>query len=301
MPVRRRGARARRAHEGERVAGRAPAIAAGVRTQPPGDRPAAIRAVTEAVRLARTASCVHLLLDYDGTLVPLAPTPAQAPADAGLIRLVDRLASRPGLDVHVVSGRDRVDLLAWFGDLDVSLWAEHGFWHRGRAARRWRALGNVDRTWMDEMRPVLASAAKRLPGAWVEEKAVSLVWHYRQSPPELAARAVERLKARLRPSLGPLGLEALDGHQVVEVRAAGVGKATVARWLARHGANRDAVVALGDDRTDDELFAALPGEAVTISVGQALAHARFQLPDPRAVRRFLESFLRAAPTSSRPS
>jgi trehalose 6-phosphate synthase/phosphatase len=54
---------------------------------------------------------------------------------------------------------------------------------------------------------------------------------------------------------------------------------------------RGAVVAIGDDRTDEDLFAALPPSALTIHVGAVTTKARYRLADPAAVRRFLRGFL----------
>ena len=80
-----------------------------------------------------------LLLDYDGTLVPIARTPELAVPDQELITLLARLAATPGLDLAIVSGRPRATLEWWFGGLPVSLWADHGYWYRPRPGAVWRA------------------------------------------------------------------------------------------------------------------------------------------------------------------
>ena len=73
-----------------------------------------------------------LLLDYDGTLVPFAAEPKLARPDAELIEMLTTLGSDPTNQVAIVSGRPRHALEAWFGQLPISLIAEHGVWLRPR-------------------------------------------------------------------------------------------------------------------------------------------------------------------------
>jgi len=71
-----------------------------------------------------------LLADYDGTLVPLRPTPEEARPDGELLALLSDLTKIS--DLMIVSGRPRATLDAWFGNLDVGLVAEHGIWVKER-------------------------------------------------------------------------------------------------------------------------------------------------------------------------
>ena len=59
----------------------------------------------------------------------------------------------------------------------------------------------------------------------------------------------------------------------------------------RAGARPDySVVAIGDDRTDEDLFLALQGVGLSVRVGRAIksTHATARLPSPAAVQRFLQ-------------
>ena len=69
--------------------------------------------------------------------MPFAPTPELATPDLGALTLLEALAARPGTDVHLVSGRDRATLEAWFGHLPIGLHAEHGLWSRDRKEAGW--------------------------------------------------------------------------------------------------------------------------------------------------------------------
>jgi trehalose 6-phosphate synthase/phosphatase len=236
------------------------------------------------------AQALTVLLDYDGTLVPVAPLPHLAAPDSGVHGLLEQLMARPGLDLHIVSGRLRATLDKWFGDLPISLWAEHGFWHRACGRRTWRSEMVPPPEWAAPVRPILEQFTAATPGSFIEEKTVSLAWHYRLAPHAIGPDHARELHRQLLPFEDSHGLEVVDGRKVVEVRIRGVSKAAVARFLCRTGTNGP-IVAIGDDRTDEDLFAALPETATTIAVGTRPSRARFRLSDSAAVRAWLLGLL----------
>jgi trehalose 6-phosphate synthase/phosphatase len=245
----------------------------------------------DVAQRAREAPHLELLLDYDGTLVALAPLPELAAPDAELIALLRDLAARPSTGVHVASGRRQEDLEAWLGALPIALHAEHGFCSR-LPGGAWTEVPLPAPDWKDEIRSILDELTVHTPGSFVEEKRVGLAWHYRIVDFDLAGERLRELSAALAEPLRAHDLESVRGAKVVEVRPRGVNKGlVVARALSRvpEGA---AVIAVGDDRTDEDLFAALPPGALAIHVGGGVSRAAFRLADPPAVRRFLRSFLR---------
>lgn len=227
------------------------------------------------------ASSLVLLLDYDGTLVPLAERPELAAPDAELVELLGELATRA--DVHVVSGRTREVLDAWLGALPIAFHAEHGLFARGPGGR-WRARFGVDAARLDAAEEVMQAAVAALDGAFVERKAGSLAWHYRRAEPAAAAAALARLYADLEPLARAARLELLDGSRVLELRDPRANKGAVARELAASAAPGARIVAFGDDTTDEDMFAALPPDALTIKVGGGATIARDRVVDPSAAR-----------------
>jgi trehalose 6-phosphate synthase/phosphatase len=83
--------------------------------------------------------------------------------------------------------------------------------------------------------------------------------------------------------------EVVEGKKVIEVRLRGVSKALVARRLLTDNDPEAVMVAFGDDRTDEDLFRALPPSSITVAVGNRPAGARFRIDDYRAVRRLLRT------------
>jgi trehalose 6-phosphate synthase/phosphatase len=222
------------------------------------------------------------LLDYDGTLVPIVARPELAEPDDEVRALLRSLAAA-GAEVHVVSGRGRDVIGAWLGELPVTLHAEHGVWSRA-PGEDWRARFAVDPAWMDEGERAMRAAAARLPGALVERKTSSLAWHYRLAEPEAAKAALSRLRAELAPLAEARGLDLLDGACVIELRDARASKGAVTRDVAAAAPPGARIVAFGDDTTDEEMFAALPPDALTIKVGGGATIARDRVADPHAAR-----------------
>jgi trehalose 6-phosphate synthase/phosphatase len=241
-----------------------------------------------AARL-RSADRLLLLLDYDGTLVPFARSPDLAAPDPPLRDLLGALAAKPGVRVHVVSGRRKEPLERWLGDLPVGLHAEHGYWSRLTPERPWTAMKEVSVAWKPEVRRILDHATATTPGALVEEKTASLAWHYRMAEPELGAARAEELCHRLEQTLRDSAAEVLRGEKVIEVRPGGVTKARVVeRLLGLIEPGLPTIAAMGDDRTDEDLFVALPTDAIAIAVGYRETVARYRVATPRAARELLE-------------
>jgi trehalose 6-phosphate synthase/phosphatase len=255
---------------------------------PPRAEPVGAEVVLERMRQAER---LLLLLDYDGTLVPFAPRPELAAPDAELLDLLQRLATRPGTRVHIVSGRPQDTLEAWVGGLPVGLHAEHGLYSRMAPGQPWTALPGVTTDWKALVRPVLEAFAARVPGALVEEKSASLAWHYRQVDRVFGARQALELRLHLGEVFAQGPLEVLPGDKVVEVRARGVNKGRVVGTVTEGMAPGTLVVALGDDRTDEDLFAALPEGSISIHAGRKQTRAGYRVSGPTEVRQLLAALL----------
>ena len=240
---------------------------------------------------AQRAPLVTLILDYDGTLTPIVATPELAVPDDTLRGLLAALCAREGADVHIASGRARDDLESWLGALPIGLHAEHGFWSRPHGAASWSPLGAAATEWKGKVRTILQAVARRTGGSFIEEKTASIAWHYRMVDPELARARLSELREALAVLVEMGDLELLGGSKTLEVRPRSVHKGRVARDILDAAPKGSLVVAIGDDRTDEDLFAALPPSALTIHVGGGTSLATYRLPDPAAVRRFLAGFV----------
>jgi trehalose 6-phosphate synthase/phosphatase len=245
--------------------------------------------------LARLRECEELLalIDYDGTLVPYTATPELARPDPTLIALLGALASRPHTEVHVVSGRGREALEQWLGGLPVALHAEHGFWSREPNGSDWVPAGELGAAWREPALAILRDFTARTPGSLIEVKSVALAWHYRMADQEAGARRANELRLHLAQLLSNQPVEILAGHKIVEIRPFGIHKGRIVPPLSPERLARTAILAMGDDRTDEDLFSAVPAGAITIKVGPGPTQARFRLDGVPAARSLLQSLVEA--------
>jgi trehalose 6-phosphate synthase/phosphatase len=234
-----------------------------------------------------------LLLDYDGTLTPLVRHPGLASPPESILKLLESLSCDKRNTIILISGRDRQTLESWFGNLTIALVAEHGFWWK-EPGGEWQMLTHVSADWKAQLLPVLEQYADRLPGAHVEEKESSIVWHYRAADPEQSRLLVTELTDHLVSFTANIDVQVLQGSKVVEVRPAGINKGLAAlRWISND--KRDFILAVGDDRTDEDLFANLPEDAYSIRVGMTNTRARFNLRTVDEVLELLQALARSSP------
>src|SRR5215468_1777612 len=241
---------------------------------------------SELMRDFRRCENRLLLFDYDGTLVPFASSPELAVPSPRLLRILGSLGDDPRNETALVTGRDRATLERWFHGLRVSFGAEHGICVKDWGGD-WQVLKYFDLDWKERLLPTLETYADRVPGAFVEQKEFSLVWHYRAVDPEQGRAAARELTDHLLAFTANIDVKVLRGSKVIEIRNAGVNKGAAARhWLSKR--KFDFILAIGDDTTDEEMFAALPAGTYTFHVGASRTRARFYLRDPSEVLQLLE-------------
>lgn len=217
-------------------------------------------------------------LDYDGTLAPIVADPAEAYPHPEVPALLERLAARHPL--YVITGR-HLEAVAALLPLSLPAIGLHGA-QEGRLGEPPRALLTAEAA---EALARMREAVPKHEGLWLEPKGPSFAVHYRHAEDEAAA--LEALRAWAEGA--PEALEAIWGKQVLELRARGTSKGAAVRRLAEAHPGRTPVY-LGDDVTDEDAFAALGAEAVTVKVGGGETAARYRLPDVEAVVAYLQGF-----------
>jgi trehalose 6-phosphate synthase/phosphatase len=229
-----------------------------------------------------------LVLDHDGTLAPLAPSPHLAAPRPGLLETLESLVSHPDVEIAVVTGRDRQTMEDWFGRLPLSLIGEHGFEFRLSGRQDWEVLlPNADFAWMESVRTILDEYAARTSGAFVERKRSSLAWHYRQVEPGFGSWQARELASHLIEAFSHSPVVVIHGAKVVEVRHQGIDKGAALTHLIRERGPFDFVLLAGDDRTDEDMFQMAPAGAWSVKVGRGASRARFRLLRPSGVRQML--------------
>jgi trehalose 6-phosphate synthase/phosphatase len=231
-----------------------------------------------------------ILLDYDGTLVSFKGKPAEARPDDEIMSLLQNLSNNDKNTVVIVSGRDKVTLERWLGNLNVELVAEHGGWIK-RKNEDWNSLEPFTGDWKETIRPILELYSDRTPGSSVEEKDFCLVWHYRRADPELAYLREQELRINLLNMTENLDVGVFEGNKILEIRKVGVNKGRATEfWIAQQ--NWEFLLAAGDDYTDEEMFSVLPDGAYSIKVGVSISKARFNVDTVDEIRSLLKELVR---------
>ncbi len=222
----------------------------------------------------------HLLVvsDFDGTLAPIAAHPGDAVPNPRALAALLRLASRPGVTVAVVSGRGRDDLDRILGPAPgVILVGEHGNDYGDHS-------DSVERG-VPEIRSELESAAAAVPGSQLEVKRHSVAFHYRNARQEDADRVLGGLR---RWAAGRANVTIIEGKKILELSVATRSKGdAVVDLIAESGAGR--VLFIGDDTTDETVFAALRPGDIGVKVGPGDTAADYRVEDVEAVADLFES------------
>jgi trehalose 6-phosphate phosphatase len=225
-----------------------------------------------------------LFLDFDGTLVPLAPRPQDVRLPSWVLPTLQRLHVALDGAVALISGRPLVQLDGFLGSLHLPAAGVHGMQRR-------RADGLI-RVHSDKppaaIELALRALARRHPGLLVEPKPGAIALHYRAAP-ELAELCRQTMATAL---LDAPGWAMLMGHSVVEAKPSRVSKASALNaFMAEAPFTGRVPVMVGDDVTDeDAVEAAIAGGGFGVIVGAEATHdtlASYRLKAPPEVGQWL--------------
>lgn len=229
-----------------------------------------------------------LFLDFDGTLIDLAPEPDLVVVDPGLPDLLGEIQARLDGALAVVTGRELGDIDTLIAPLQVAGSGMHGL------ERREDPKGRIDRPTplpaISHLRARLnANPHVRHGGLLLEDKGLTISLHYRRVPD--LRPVVEDLMREAIADLPELHL--VPGKMLVEAKPFGDSKGTaIEAFLARAPFAGRTPVFLGDDVSDEDGFRAVAeAGGIGIKIGTGDTRAPFRLPDIRASRAYLSRFL----------
>jgi trehalose 6-phosphate synthase/phosphatase len=203
--------------------------------------------------------------------------------------MLKQLASTPGTDLIIVSGRDKGTLQRWFDGIDVSLVAEHGVWIK-ETDSDWKLMKHLNNDWKPHLVSVLSRYVDRLPRSLLEEKDYSIVFHYREADPDQASIRIKEMVDNLVHFTKNADLHVLHGNKVVEIRNAILHKGTAVQYFLSRK-QYDFVLTIGDDWTDEDMFSVLHATAYSIKVGGGRSNAQRYLRTPAEVLGLIQEFV----------
>ncbi len=247
----------------------------------------------EILEKYKNASSALLIFDYDGTLVEFTNVPMNAKPDRNLLNLLTKLEAKAGTDVLIATGRGKHDIADWFAEHDLGLSVEHGLWVKWTGELEWQKMIPEDQTpdWYPSVREIFTQFSRGTPGSFIEEKETAIAWHYRMADPEYGSWQARELTVNLTNFLANKPAEVLHGKNIIEVRIAGVNKGNLFARMQQLGKKYDFILAIGDDMTDEDIFAVMPEYGYTIKVGKNLSKAKYRLNNVNEVRNFLSKFI----------
>jgi trehalose 6-phosphate phosphatase len=235
--------------------------------------------------LARHLDEFAFLLDIDGTLLDLAPTPREVWVPPGLTSTLRYLHDRTAGALALVSGRSLNDIDLIFAPDQFPAVGGHGAEMRLSVDSEAVAIHAPP---MDkELKRRLAAIAKLSPGILLEDKGYSLALHYRLAPH--AEKAIYEAVSLIRADLPNAPIEVLPGKCVCEIKQSGFDKASGVRELMSHSPFQGRrPIFIGDDVTDESVFAIMSDiGGLAFSVGRRAQGVAGHFDEPRDVRAWL--------------
>src|SRR5689334_12187783 len=230
-----------------------------------------------------------ILLDIDGTLLDLMPTPREVWVPPGLAKTLNRLLVKTNGALAMVSGRSLNDIDLIFAPDQFPVVGGHGAEMRIEPDSESVAAHAppLDK----ELKRRLAAIAKLSPGILLEDKGYSLALHYRLAPH--AEKAIYAAVSLIRADLPNAPIEVLPGKCVCEIKHSGFTKASGVRELMTHAPFKGRrPLFIGDDVTDESVFGIMPDfDGLAFSVGRRAKGVAGHFDAPDDVRQFLAHLL----------
>jgi trehalose 6-phosphate phosphatase len=231
----------------------------------------------------RNRGRVIIFLDFDGTLVDIAPRPELVRLKREAREVLRRLSKNPLATLVMVSGRRRVELLEHIAVPGIHYFGLYG-WERGEHS----ALPPDARKALREVREAIEPLLKKYPKLWIENKDSSLSVHLLHVSKALHEKLRDELIAVLQPFQKKL--HAVGNIRDVEILPRSIpGKGLAVREFLRDSADKKALAFyFGDDYSDESGFVAV-GRGVSVQVGKPrVTKARYRLQAPVDVAKTLE-------------
>lgn len=229
--------------------------------------------------LLEAFACSNMLLalDFDGTLAPIVSDPARAAMRATTRVLLREVARRR--PCVVISGRARSDLRRRLNGTGVAaVIGNHGLEPSSAAASARRVV----QRWL----PLLRERLGEVRGITIEDKGLSIAIHYRNARQRAAARSrIGAVAAEMD------GVRLVGGKLVVNLLPSGAPHKGSALEAARERFACDTALYVGDDETDEDVFALdQPGRLLAIRVGRRRGSAAgYYIRNQREIDRVLRA------------
>jgi trehalose 6-phosphate synthase/phosphatase len=229
------------------------------------------------IPIHQLAESRHLLVgvDYDGTISPIVTDPDSARPLPEAVAALTELAGLSYTSVAVVSGRS-LDNLRSVSHLPENI---HLVGSHGAEVDSALSLDPAQQRLLDQCTAAAEDLVSQVPGAHIETKPGSIAVHVRRCEPKAGATLIREIV--MGPGRYP-GVLGRHGKEVIELSVAHAQKSDAVRAL-RQRFDASTVLFIGDDLTDESVFADLSGQDVGIKVGDGESAALWRVESPNDV------------------
>jgi trehalose-phosphatase len=239
---------------------------------------------------AELKSPLALFLDFDGTLVPIAPRPEDSRLSSATRHLLNSLSCE--VPVVLVSGRALRDLREKVSLRQVTYVGNHGLEIVGRGFRYQMQNAGHWRQFLKVLAGRLQKGLRGLPGVFLENKGYTLSIHYRLANFSSRRKAQHWVRQLVNPVEGKGLVHIGLGKAVWEIRPpVAWDKGHAVNWILKQSGFRERwPLYIGDDDTDQDAFRAIQSHGIGIWVGpaQKKRSAHYTLASPSQVYEFLK-------------
>ncbi|XP_020803616.1 uncharacterized protein LOC110182675 isoform X2 [Drosophila serrata] len=230
-----------------------------------------------------TSNKVAVLLDYDGTLAPIADNPSKTKMPVELEAILRKIAKHPEVFLAVISGRGLKDVQKQVNIEGITYAGNHGLEieYPDGSRHDYELPTEIQKNYTNMVKELKEKVEKN--GAWVEDKRVSLTYHYRDTPVELK----DEQKVLAAEICKKYGFRPNQAHEAIEAKPPvnwNKGEAALYILKQKFGENwaqEVSVVFAGDDTTDEDAMRVLRGLGRSFRIAsdaQIQTFADFRLP-----------------------
>ncbi|MFH1397412.1 MAG: trehalose-phosphatase [Candidatus Omnitrophota bacterium] len=237
---------------------------------------------------------LFIFLDYDGTLTPIVKNPERAILSGETRGRLKALSENSCSKIAIISGRSLQDVKNKFGLINIIYSGNHGLEIEGPKIRYLSRVSAEYRKILDRIKDELGQKIDSFPGAFIEDKGLSLTLHFRLVNPIQLPLVKTAFHEAVILHLVANKIKIKAGKMVLEVRPVSEwDKGKVVLWLLFRqkfaGAKAKVLpVYIGDDITDEDAFKALQHLGITIFVGKPKSsYAHYYLRNPDEVKDLL--------------
>lgn len=234
-----------------------------------------------------------LLLDFDGTLTPIVQSPREAKLPLNTKKLLKKLSEKEGVYIAIISGRKLDDIKEKIGLPNITYGGNHGLEGEILGEKYSFPVPGKMLLTLKEIRKQLDQIAGKFRGVFIEDKGLTLSFHYRLAEEQLIPEIKLLINRVLELFITDKSVSVLVGKKVIDVIPSlnwskGDFAALIIKKITKRLKTRPEVIIIGDDTTDENIFQKFK-EVTTIKVGRGnKSDAKYRLSDTKDVVRFLK-------------